>query len=161
MIRRPPRSTLFPYTTLFRSHVVRAGVVEAGLDSLRWAHTVTAGVAPSLPHLRGTHIVLTNSAGANAEPIADWVIAAIGYFVRGLDRLREFQAAGRWAWAEFADLAVPVRELSQLRLGVFGLGGIGSAIARRGVALGMSVAGGRAHPPRGGPPGARCVSGPR
>src|SRR2546422_3245133 len=25
MIRRPPRSTLFPYTTLFRSHVVRRG----------------------------------------------------------------------------------------------------------------------------------------
>src|SRR5437016_14331446 len=23
MIRRPPRSTLFPYTTLFRSHIVR------------------------------------------------------------------------------------------------------------------------------------------
>src|SRR2546426_5462117 len=23
MIRRPPRSTLFPYTTLFRSHVIR------------------------------------------------------------------------------------------------------------------------------------------
>src|SRR5256885_12733037 len=27
MIRRPPRSTLFPYTTLFRSHVVHRGVV--------------------------------------------------------------------------------------------------------------------------------------
>src|SRR5712664_850653 len=25
MIRRPPRSTLFPYTTLFRSHAERAG----------------------------------------------------------------------------------------------------------------------------------------
>src|SRR3712207_7518991 len=25
MIRRPPRSTLFPYTTLFRSHVVEPG----------------------------------------------------------------------------------------------------------------------------------------
>src|SRR2546430_11916929 len=25
MIRRPPRSTLFPYTTLFRSHGVRIG----------------------------------------------------------------------------------------------------------------------------------------
>src|SRR5258708_9368365 len=24
MIRRPPRSTLFPYTTLFRSHALRA-----------------------------------------------------------------------------------------------------------------------------------------
>src|SRR2546429_796449 len=29
MIRRPPRSTLFPYTTLFRSHAVLALVVEA------------------------------------------------------------------------------------------------------------------------------------
>src|SRR2546430_11566344 len=26
MIRRPPRSTLFPYTTLFRSHGVRLGL---------------------------------------------------------------------------------------------------------------------------------------
>src|SRR3989442_10433397 len=25
MIRRPPRSTLFPYTTLFRSHLVQPG----------------------------------------------------------------------------------------------------------------------------------------
>src|SRR2546429_1446636 len=28
MIRRPPRSTLFPYTTLFRSHRVEVGVEE-------------------------------------------------------------------------------------------------------------------------------------
>src|SRR3712207_9098922 len=27
MIRRPPRSTLFPYTTLFRSEAARAGLV--------------------------------------------------------------------------------------------------------------------------------------
>src|SRR3712207_9348334 len=27
MIRRPPRSTLFPYTTLFRSHELRLGLV--------------------------------------------------------------------------------------------------------------------------------------
>src|SRR2546422_11094993 len=40
MIRRPPRSTLFPYTTLFRSHVhpheaVRARVVEAAAVASR------------------------------------------------------------------------------------------------------------------------------
>src|SRR2546422_7956179 len=29
MIRRPPRSTLFPYTTLFRSHPIRAVPLEA------------------------------------------------------------------------------------------------------------------------------------
>src|SRR3712207_1765971 len=28
MIRRPPRSTLFPYTTLFRSEAARVGVVD-------------------------------------------------------------------------------------------------------------------------------------
>src|SRR5256885_6706849 len=30
MIRRPPRSTLFPYTTLFRSHVVRVHRLDGG-----------------------------------------------------------------------------------------------------------------------------------
>src|SRR3989449_8890867 len=37
MIRRPPRSTLFPYTTLFRSTVaVCAGLVRLG--PLEWVH---------------------------------------------------------------------------------------------------------------------------
>src|SRR6266498_6093090 len=31
MIRRPPRSTLFPYTTLFRSSPVLTGVVYCGV----------------------------------------------------------------------------------------------------------------------------------
>src|SRR2546425_9539794 len=31
MIRRPPRSTLFPYTTLFRSHARRIGASRLGL----------------------------------------------------------------------------------------------------------------------------------
>src|SRR2546422_178707 len=73
--------------------------------------------------------------------------------------MREFQAAGRWARPAFADLEVPVRELGELRLGVLGLGGIGGAIARRGAALGMSVAGVRRRPVRRGPPGLRWVGG--
>ena len=113
----------------------------------------------SLPHLAESGIVLTNSAAVHADPIADWTIAALAYFARGLDRMREFQAAERWARQAFADLEVRVRELGELRLGVLGLGGIGAAIARRGVALGMSVAGVRRRPPRGGPPGVRWVGG--
>src|SRR3712207_7408317 len=34
MIRRPPRSTLFPYTTLFRSVVGGQGLLEGGVDVL-------------------------------------------------------------------------------------------------------------------------------
>src|SRR3989442_7581109 len=33
MIRRPPRSTLFPYTTLFRSHPARRDGVDADLGA--------------------------------------------------------------------------------------------------------------------------------
>src|SRR2546430_7189744 len=35
MIRRPPRSTLFPYTTLFRSRCSRAGATAGGRTEMR------------------------------------------------------------------------------------------------------------------------------
>src|SRR3712207_7228332 len=38
MIRRPPRSTLFPYTTLFRSEAGRVGALEAVDGLLDVAH---------------------------------------------------------------------------------------------------------------------------
>src|SRR3712207_8892441 len=49
MIRRPPRSTLFPYTTLFRSDV-EPGVVEAeqALVASRHAPCVLGGVPDDL-----------------------------------------------------------------------------------------------------------------
>src|SRR2546422_11393311 len=34
MIRRPPRSTLFPYTTLFRSHTVDLVIGDVALEPL-------------------------------------------------------------------------------------------------------------------------------
>src|SRR3712207_7250041 len=37
MIRRPPRSTLFPYTTLFRSDLRRAREAEVRREALRLA----------------------------------------------------------------------------------------------------------------------------
>src|SRR2546429_6077397 len=43
MIRRPPRSTLFPYTTLFRS--VRIGDIDGVLHSLRRGGVVMDGDA--------------------------------------------------------------------------------------------------------------------
>src|SRR3712207_7218672 len=53
MIRRPPRSTLFPYTTLFRSHGVRGLTLDDEDDAyIRRARVCfTSGYLPS-PHLR-------------------------------------------------------------------------------------------------------------
>src|ERR1019366_7679587 len=44
MIRRPPRSTLFPYTTLFRS------MLEAAVSGLPMVATRVGGNAEVLPH---------------------------------------------------------------------------------------------------------------
>ena len=144
---------------IYLGYGVPAGVVAAGRGTLRWAHSGTAGVGATLPHVAGSGIVLTNSASVHADPIADWTIAAIGYFARGFDRMREFQRQEHWARSEFAGLEIRVREFAELRLGVFGLGGIGAAIARRAAALGMQVAGVRRRPDRGGPEGVAWVGG--
>src|SRR5437762_6440622 len=37
MVRRLPRSTLFPYTTLFRSEDQRKEEIELGISAVKWA----------------------------------------------------------------------------------------------------------------------------
>src|SRR3712207_8279316 len=62
MIRRPPRSTLFPYTTLFRSPVLfeaLGGLQEVG----RGRRLVVAGVA--------RHVALQAGRGLRGEERAD------------------------------------------------------------------------------------------
>src|SRR3712207_8262434 len=60
MIRRPPRSTLFPYTTLFRSEDRGVGVLVDGHDVLRALHADLvldrAGDAGRQVELRGDRL---------------------------------------------------------------------------------------------------------
>src|SRR3989449_10654541 len=82
MIRRPPRSTLFPYTTLFRSPRAVSGARGAHLRALpqthgerrrsRGAHAgrVRAGVAHAGVVSRGERVFLV-AAPARREPGAD------------------------------------------------------------------------------------------
>ncbi|HWC73366.1 MAG TPA: D-2-hydroxyacid dehydrogenase [Gemmatimonadales bacterium] len=144
---------------IYIGYGIAAGVAAAGKPTLRWVHSGTAGIGSSIAHLRGTGIQLTNSAGVHAEPMADWVLAAIAYFARGLDRMVVAQREGRWAKEEFADHAETLPELRDIRVGILGLGGIGTAVARRALALGMPVAGVRRHPPHDAPDGVRWVGG--
>src|SRR5256885_7349769 len=59
MIRRPPRSTLFPYTTLFRSRVRAADLAGPGQQPAGGRRGRGAGGrAPAVPaHLPGTDAV--------------------------------------------------------------------------------------------------------
>jgi phosphoglycerate dehydrogenase-like enzyme len=127
---------------------------------LRWAHTGSAGVGGSLHGaIRASDVVLTNSAGVYAEPMADTVLAMILHFARGIDVAVRAQAERRWNQAPYDTTDAPVRELAESTLGIVGLGGIGRAVARRGVALGMTVLATRRRG-REGPEGVEVVSGP-
>lgn len=156
----PEAATAVQGAEIYLGFGVPAGVLAAGAGTLRWVHSCTAGVSAGLAAaLRGSGIRFTNSAGVHAEPIADWVLTAIAYFARGLDHTVRAQAERRWLQDSFGDRTIRVRELGCLRVGILGLGGIGSAVARRALALGMRVAGIRRRPERGGPTGMAWVGG--
>src|SRR2546427_9203808 len=66
MIRRPPRSTLFPYTTLFRSQRRRRGRGRPGGLSSRLPQTESAARFEELPGLARAHHV-SSGAGRSEE----------------------------------------------------------------------------------------------
>lgn len=111
-----------------------------GSDALRWVHSVTAGIGASLyPRMRQSPVLLTNSAGIYAEPMADTVLAMMLHFARGLDFAVRSQGQGRWDRDPFDAADSPVRELAGSTVGVVGYGGIGRAVARRALAFGTRV----------------------
>src|SRR5256885_5532233 len=60
MIRRPPRSTLFPYTTLFRSHQLGAGLAAALVGDVGELHAGVAVVADrKSTRLNSSHLVIS------------------------------------------------------------------------------------------------------
>lgn len=141
---------------------VAPAIASAGKGSLRWAHSAAAGVGSALtPELAATGAMLTNSRAVHAEPMADWVVAALGFCFRGFHEMVAAQREARWASTRFTDRVVECREFSGARIGIVGLGGIGMAVARRCVALGMEVRGVRRHSGRPLPRGVDWAGSPR
>lgn len=128
---------------------------------LRWVHTAAAGVAALLfPELRSSDVIVTNSAGIHATPIAEHVLAGVLFLLRALDIARDRQRARAWDRPVFVGRDTVVREMGDCRVLVIGAGGIGGAIAQRFTALGARCRGVRRHPERGVPNGFAAVVGP-
>ncbi len=129
---------------------------------LRWIHSASAGVASLLfPEMLASDIVLTNSAGVYAEPIAEHVLAGVLFFLRSFDVAGTLQRRAEWNTGVFGTHGAEMREVSECRVLVVGAGGIGSAVARKFSALGATVTGIRRNPDKGVPPGFHRVAGPR
>ena len=115
-------------------------------ENLRWMHTFSAGVDDSFfKTLVQRGVRLTTSSGAQAVPIAQPVILYLLALSRDLPGWLQDQRDRRWNPRS-------VRDLQGLHLGVVGLGPLGEAVARLGLALGMRVTGLR-RSPRGDEPG--------
>ena len=111
----------------------------AGAPRLRWVHSAAAGVGGLLfPEMRASQVIITNSAGVHATPIAEHVLAGVLVLLRGLDIARERQRARHWDRAVFTGRGTQVREVGDCRALILGAGGIGGAIAQRLTFLGAT-----------------------
>src|SRR2546425_13135857 len=115
MIRRPPRSTLFPYTTLFRSVVARQAIgqlavevahgrVGEGLRGQRKAKVAQReALARGLPGIaQATNTQATNTQATHTQAIAKVVAAQVPAFgLQGELAVVQCLAAGFEALARF------------------------------------------------------------
>ncbi len=103
-------------------------------ESLRWLQTPIAGLERYMfPELAESDVVVSNMAKIYSDMIADHAFCFILMFARGIHLYMRRQIRGEWR------KGTPVRHLGDCTLGVIGLGGIGSELARRGKAHDMRV----------------------
>jgi phosphoglycerate dehydrogenase-like enzyme len=128
---------------------------------LRWVHSAAAGVASAVyPEMRDSDVLLSNSAGVHAVPIAEYVVAGVLHFFRGLDVAVEQQRDARWDKSFYVAADSPIREVGGAHVLVIGAGGLGTAVATRMTALGARCVAVRRRPSQGAPPGFERVVGP-
>ena len=105
------------------------------LPNVRWFHTFSAGVDnPAFKMLIDRGVMLTNSSGASAPSIAQYVLAMMLYRSKPIERWREQQARGDW-------LQIPGQDLNGRTCGIIGTGAIGGEVARLAKACGMRTVG--------------------
>ncbi|WP_416464271.1 NAD(P)-dependent oxidoreductase [Sphingomonas sp. VDB2] len=99
---------------------------------LKWVYSASAGIDFYPPWLLDAPLV-TCGRGVASDEIADYVIAAIYAHAKNLEAIT---ARSRAQW-----INVPLGRVSGTTIGIVGLGAIGQAVARRGLALGAQVIG--------------------
>src|SRR3712207_7545223 len=73
MIRRPPRSTLFPYTTLFRSTSARKANAGLSLSRKLGSHPVTSYVRSAFSFCGQTDVGRTSTPTPHRATLRQWM----------------------------------------------------------------------------------------
>ena len=120
------------------SERIDAEVLTAAGPSLRVVSNVAVGYNNiDVPACSAAGVVVTNTPGVLTDATADIAMALILMVTRRLAEGERLVRSGRpWGWSMFTMLGTDIRGR---QLGVVGMGQIGSALARRARAFGMSV----------------------
>jgi phosphoglycerate dehydrogenase-like enzyme len=106
----------------------------AKAKKLEWIQAPIAGLEHYMfPALMESNVILSNMQGIYSDHIADHVMGYILCFARGFHIYLRRQLQRKWQGG------VPVIHLADQTLGIIGLGGIGTEVARRGATSGMRV----------------------
>ncbi len=105
--------------------------VAIGAPSLRWLHSMSAGVDhPVFQMFVDRGVRVTTSSGSSSQPIAATVMMYLLALTRDLPRMMRAQIAHEWAWERWT-------ELRGRRVAVLGMGPIGLEVARLAAEFGM------------------------
>jgi phosphoglycerate dehydrogenase-like enzyme len=109
---------------------------------LKWVHSAAAGVGNSLyAEMMERDVLFSNSAGVHGNPIAEYVVASVLHFIRGLDVVVAQQQENKWDKRFFVADDSPVREIDGANVLILGTRGIGGQVAWRLSALGARCVG--------------------
>jgi glyoxylate/hydroxypyruvate reductase len=108
--------------------------MPARAPRVRWLQATSSGIGQFMGRtgLAGWDAVVTTAAGIHAQPLSEWALTGILYFVKDVPDLQARQAAHRWERMAMGGLA-PRRAL------VVGLGHVGRAVAAALGGLGVEV----------------------
>jgi phosphoglycerate dehydrogenase-like enzyme len=107
---------------------------------LRWVQSPAVGVGNLMfPELLASDVVITSARGVRARAMAEHVLGVTIALARQLPLALRAQAAHEWAQDRLEGPESGIRALAGLRMGIVGLGAIGTEVAKIAAPFGFRV----------------------
>ncbi|MCU0502129.1 MAG: D-2-hydroxyacid dehydrogenase [Anaerolineae bacterium] len=120
---------------VYMGHLSREVFLAA--RKLQWVQSPSSGVNYflAIPELKDGPVILTGARGTHAASVAESAMAMILAITRGIVDSVQAQPQHKWV----GSVRQKLLELTDLKLGIIGLGAIGKALAKRAYAFDMHV----------------------